>query len=110
MNREKYNLERDGSRNHLMSEDAVKKPSEEIKYTLRVAGVNHEDPAIRQRLVDWLTWCSVHYGQPDFVAVEWKKDIFERVKAKREEFRCLLEKEWPNISENLLKILVLSLG
>lgn len=88
----------------------MKKSANATQYILRIAGINHNDPAIRQRLIEWLAGCSAHCGQPDFVAVEWDKDVFEGVKAKREELRCLLTKEWPNISGSLLNTLVLSLG
>jgi hypothetical protein len=77
---------------------------------LRIVGVNHFDPLGRQGLCDWLKQISQNYGRPTFVATEWDKDIFLRVKAQRKRFRRLLRGQWPNISEHLLGILELSLG
>lgn len=88
----------------------MNKSANATQYILRIAGINHKDPAMRQRLIEWLARCSTRFGQPDFVAVEWDMDVFESVKAKREEFRCLLRNEWPNFSESVLDTLMLSLG
>jgi hypothetical protein len=79
-------------------------------YIVRIAGINHFDPAMRQGLIEWLAGRLAKHGKPDFIAVEWDKGIFEGVKAKREEFRQLLKHEWPAISERLLNTLTLSLG
>ncbi len=80
------------------------------KYVLRIAGINHKDPAMRQRLIELLTDYYGKYETPDFIAVEWDEDVFKAVMAKREEFRGLLKEEWPNITEKLLNTLVQSLG
>jgi hypothetical protein len=77
---------------------------------LRLAGVNHKDPAMRQSLINWMAqWASAH-GVPCFIAVEWDELAFDVVKAKRQEFRTLLKQQWPEISEDLLNTLTLSLG
>jgi hypothetical protein len=80
------------------------------QYVLRIAGINHMDPAMRGRLINLLAAHKVKFGSPDFIAVEWDERVFKSVSAKRERFRSLLKREWPNFSEKLLNILVLSLG
>lgn len=77
---------------------------------LRLVGINHKDPVMRQQLIEWLVASSAKYGKPGFVAVEWDELIFNAVKAKRAEFRQLLKQEWPNISDPLLNTFALSLG
>jgi hypothetical protein len=76
----------------------------------RIAGVNHFDPTGRQRLIDWLALCSKQFGKPAFVATEWDKAIFDRVKGQREEFQLLISNQWPTLSPGLLKALTLSLA
>jgi hypothetical protein len=77
---------------------------------LRIAGINHFDPAGRQRLTDWLAFSSKKFGNPAFVGTEWDRDIFARVKSQRGEFQGLISKQWPNLSPGLLKVLTLSLA
>ena len=77
---------------------------------LRIAGINHFDPAGRQRLADWLALDAKKLGNPAFVATEWDKGIFARVKAQRGEFQYLINKQWPNLSPELQKVLTLSLA
>jgi hypothetical protein len=89
---------------------AMKHSPETKPYILRIAGINHFDPTIRQKLLKWLDDCSSKYGKPDFVALEWDKKVFEGVKAKREEFQRLLMETWPAVSKTLLNTLTLSLG
>ena len=63
------------------------------QYVLRIAGINHNDPSMRQRLIQWLTTCA-KYGNPDFVGVEWDRDIYGRVRDQRERFSQLLRRQW----------------
>lgn len=77
---------------------------------LRIVGISHFDPAGRQSLREWLARCAERHGKPDFIAVEWDSEVYGQVRAKREKFADLVKKEWPNISESLLKTLKLSLG
>jgi hypothetical protein len=77
---------------------------------LRIVGINHFDPAERQSLSEWLARCAEAYGNPEFIAVEWDSGFHDQLRARRDEFANMLKKEWPNISESLLKTLKLSLG
>jgi hypothetical protein len=77
---------------------------------LRIAGVNHFDPAGRQKLVDCLLLHAKEFGTPAFIGVEWDKDIFTQVKAQRKKFRQLISNQWPELSLETIKALTLSLG
>ena len=77
---------------------------------LRIAGVAHFDPTGRQRLIEWLRYCSEKFGEPAFIATEWDKHILEKVLPQREELRRLISKQWPAFSADLLKSLTLSLA
>jgi hypothetical protein len=77
---------------------------------LRIAGVNHFDPGGRQKLVKWLLSWSKKFGKPAFVATEWDKEIFARVKTQRKEFERLIGDQWPPLSAGLSSVLTLSLA
>jgi len=78
--------------------------------TVLIAGINHTDPTMRQELVKWLTECSAGFAKPDFIAVEWDREIYWRVNVHRARFRRLLKEQWVDASEGLLNTLTLSLG
>jgi len=76
-----------------------------------IAGVYHFDPFGRTYLQKWLKELDVqHNTRPDFIAVEWDKDIFSKIKNQRGEFYKLAHKEWPNASNDMLNVLKDSLG
>lgn len=64
---------------------------------LFVAGIAHFDPLCRQRLQKWLKHLLRRYANaPGFVAVEWDKEIFLKVKSQRPIVRALAESRWPS--------------
>jgi hypothetical protein len=66
---------------------------------LQIAATNHFDPLCPIRLKDWLRrQQEAHALAPEFVAVEWDRDTFEKVRAQRPDFRALVIKAWPSIS------------
>jgi hypothetical protein len=80
------------------------------QYFLKIAGVNHFDPAIRSKLVTWLKKCLEQHGSPNFVAVEWSQSMLAKVKAKRPELMKKVSNQWKKLSVELLETLTLSLG
>lgn len=78
---------------------------------LRIAGVYHADPISRRRLRDWLKRPSIEETDPlAFVATEWGRGVFERVKAQRSRFLCLARREWPEAGPDFLNELALSVA
>lgn len=76
-----------------------------------IAGVCHFDPSARTCLQNWLkNLASKHNTLPDFIALEWDKNIFMKIKGQREEFFRLLYEEWPKASNDILNSLKDSLG
>ncbi|MBI4710908.1 MAG: hypothetical protein HY767_00355 [Candidatus Omnitrophica bacterium] len=79
---------------------------------LHVAGIFHFDPLCRKRLAKWLKQiASMKRNSPLFIAVEWSRRLFKRIKdEQRPLFRQLAQKKWPHIQPALLNALELSLG
>jgi hypothetical protein len=77
---------------------------------LCTVGLGHFDPSARKRLIELLRYCSQKCGKPAFIATEWDKSIFERVRAQRTEFQSAIANKWPALSPELLKSLTLSLA
>jgi len=80
------------------------------EQTLRIAGINHFDPTMRSELIQWLNSCSKRFGTPKFIAVEWDNEVFDGVRAERQQFRRLLAEAWQWISKSHLDTLTISLG
>jgi len=78
--------------------------------TLHILGINHNDPAMRQRLTGCLLGRARKLGRPNFVGVEWDHAIFDKVRAQRQRFRELVALQWPAMSDPLLNQLSQSLG
>ncbi len=78
---------------------------------LHIAGVNHNDPQCRSRLIIWM---KKHYKKyktvPAFIAVEYKKEHFIMIKRQRNKFFKLLNEKWHNLSSQVLHILTNSLA
>jgi hypothetical protein len=75
------------------------------------AGINHNDPAMRKELLDWLQQLkNQHHSDPCFIAVEWGKYAHSKVADARDEFRELAKKEWPGVSDELLTTLAEAMG
>lgn len=73
---------------------------------LSVAGIAHFDPLCRQRLRKWLKELLRRYANvPGFVAVEWDKEIFLKVKSQRPIARSLAESRWPSARSAFLDAL-----
>lgn len=107
----KFHCQNCTDRSQLLARDGLEEDEVVAKqYVLRIAGINHKDPAMRHRLIELLNEYFAKYKTPDFIAVEWDENVFSAVLAKREELRGLLKGEWPNIPEKLLNTLVQSLG
>jgi hypothetical protein len=77
---------------------------------LRIAGINHFDVLGRHKLRDWLTRYSHEVEGPAFLATEWDQNIFETVRGQRQHCRRLAAQRWPNFSDELLDIVMMSLG
>ena len=76
---------------------------------LYIAGVVHNDPLGRSKLIEWLRALS-RRGVPGFIATEWDEDIFGRVRAQRNWFCHVAREEWPQAPPELIRDLSLSLG
>lgn len=76
-----------------------------------VAGVNHNDLRGRERLRLWLqSIFDTENGPPNFIAIEWDSDVFEKIKNQRKQFRELFQNKWPSLSLDDLNIIESSLG
>jgi hypothetical protein len=78
---------------------------------LYIAGVNHNDPLGRDKLNRWLRRLStINSEPPAFIATEWDKNHFMKVKKQRKKFRQLLHDTWSSFSTEKLDILEHSLA
>ena len=78
---------------------------------LRIAGVVHFDVRGKARLSDWLQRTRrVENGDPEFVAVEYEQDIFERIRARRQVIRGMAAELWPSAPGTSLDVIEESLG
>jgi hypothetical protein len=76
-----------------------------------IAGVNHFDLFGRKKLQGYLKKLSaVHKTSPAFIAVEYDKNHFVRIKEQRKLFRSLVKNEWRFLTEEQLDIFELSLA
>jgi len=79
---------------------------DEVWVILRMAGVNHFDPAGPGALATWFENQLDEATEPPlFVATEWSRWILPCVKGQRPGFRQLLLKEWPHAPRHLLDVL-----
>jgi hypothetical protein len=76
---------------------------------LCIAGVVHDDPLGRCKLIEWLRALS-RRGVPDFIATEWDATIFQRVRSQRRWFCEAARQEWPEAPRELIRELSLSLA
>jgi len=75
------------------------------------AGINHNDPLMREELVDWLHELKdEHDSNPCFIAVEWGEYAHSKVADARDEFKVLAKNEWPGVSHELLTTLAEAMG
>jgi len=78
---------------------------------LLIAGINHFDILGHRRLIEWLKQKSaIESGAPEFVAVEWDKDIFSLIKAQRNLIVELAHEEWPTAPNSFFQVIQQSLG
>ena len=76
-----------------------------------IASINHFDVLGHRRLIEWLKQKSaIESGAPEFVAVEWDKDIFSLIKAQRNLIGELARKEWPTAPNSFVQVIQQSLG
>ena len=78
---------------------------------LLIAGIIHCDVLGHRRLIEWLKQKSaIESGAPEFVAVEWDKDMFSLIKAQRNLVGELARKEWPTAPNSFVHVIQQSLG
>ena len=71
-----------------------------------VAAIAHFDPLCGDRLRTWLrTQLNSQSSPPAFVAVEWDKDMFTKVKSQRPVVRSLAASRWPQATDEFLNAL-----
>lgn len=76
-----------------------------------IAGVNHNDPFGRARLVQWFSSIGEKQSRaPTFIAVEWARDIFQKIEAQRPHFMELCQNRWPYIGFEEIQVLSKTLG
>jgi len=77
---------------------------------LQIAGVNHNDPLCRSRLIDWLKSLSTtRTTLPSFIAVEAAEQFYLSLLPQREVLRQLIVDEFPAVSSDVLDVLVASI-
>lgn len=78
---------------------------------LLIAGITHFDVLGHRRLIEWLKQKSaIESGAPEFVAVEWDKDMFSLIKAQRNLIGELAREEWPTAPNSFVQVIQQSLG
>ncbi len=78
---------------------------------LLIASIIHFDVLGHRRLIEWLKQKSaIESGAPEFVAVEWDKDMFSLIKAQRNLVGELARKEWPTAPNSFVHVIQQSLG
>ncbi len=78
---------------------------------LLIAGITHFDVLGHRRVLKWLKQKSaIESGAPEFVAVEWDKDIYSLIKAQRNLIGELAREEWPTAPNSFVQVIQQSLG
>jgi len=78
---------------------------------LLIASIIHFDVLGHRRLIEWLKQKSaIESGAPEFVAVEWDKDMFSLIKAQRNLIGEVARKEWPTAPNSFVQVIQQSLG
>jgi hypothetical protein len=77
---------------------------------LYFAGINHNDPLCRYELINWLDRLSESMDtEPAFIAVEASKQVYEKLKCQRNQFRKKAKAEYPQLSEAVIEHLALTI-
>lgn len=77
---------------------------------LYFAGINHNDPLCRHELINWLYSLSQTMAtEPAFIAVEASKQVYEKLKCQRNQFKKKAKAEFPQLSEAVIEHLALTI-
>lgn len=78
---------------------------------LLIAGITHFDVLGHRRLLEWLKQkLVIESVNPDFIAVEWDKNIYCLIKSQRKLIGELARKEWPTAPDSFVQVIQRSLG
>jgi len=76
-----------------------------------IAGIVHFDVLGRYRLSKWINEVSEKMGNlPEFVAVEWDKEVFKQIYSQRILIRNYAKSEWPAAPPKFIDIIESSMG
>lgn len=82
-----------------------------LAVELQIAAIPHFEPLCRIRLRSWLKNLSAEKRErPDFIAVEWDREIFEKVKQQRVILHQIAKQEWPSAPQDFVNALSGAMG
>lgn len=81
-----------------------------LRPKLYFAGINHNDPLCRYKLINWLARISNTMNtEPAFIAIEASEQVFSELKLQRKQFRQMAKVELPHVSQAIIEALSLTI-